>query len=267
MKRVMIFAIVLLILTINVQPVMANVVDLTSGAGSNGTINSAFFVWTNLDHNTTGTGVIDPFLRLQGTDDDSDIIEQGYNSDYRYDNPPFVQFQEKTTAKYNHALFLNTIPTVNIGGIDYLEFLLDINQSGGSKSKLSLDVLEIYQTNDQYLHDYPTALGWGTRVYALDALEESSILLDAHLNPGSGKGDMFAYIPKSFFNIKDFDYVTMYSKFGLQEGYKANDGVEEWAVRIADNPPPPPPPVPVPGAILLGVLGMSVAGIKLRKLA
>ena len=78
----------------------------------------------------------------------------------------------------------------------HYQFLLDINQDGGRKSLLSLDILEIYQTSNEFLHDYDS--GWSDPVYSFDFTEDNSyILLDAGLLAGSGKGDMFAYIPKS----------------------------------------------------------------------
>ncbi len=51
-------------------------------------------------------------------------------------------------------------------------------------------------------------------------------------------------------------YVLLYSHFGTPPGTYANtDGFEEWTV------------VPVPGAVILGMLGMSVAGWRLRRFA
>ena len=50
----------------------ATVVDLT-GSNDSGTINGAQFVFTTPQH--TGTGVIQPFLRLENSP-----VEQGYNT-------------------------------------------------------------------------------------------------------------------------------------------------------------------------------------------
>ena len=72
---------------------------------------------------------------------------------------------------------------------------------------------------------------------------------------------MFAYIPNAFFGDKDFVY--LYSMFGVNNA--ANATFEEWAVRKVTSTSIV--PVPAPGAILLGMLGLSVAGIKLRKYA
>jgi len=37
----------------------------------------------------------------------------------------------------------------------------------------------------------------------------------------------------------------------------ANDGFEEWGIRVGETPPPP---IPAPGAVVLGAIGMSVIG-------
>ncbi|MFZ0014445.1 MAG: hypothetical protein WAL25_10070, partial [Acidimicrobiia bacterium] len=61
------------------------------------------------------------------------------------------------------------------------------------------------------------------------------IELDYGLAPGSGKGDMFLYIPTALFDAKtggcggDNCHVTLYSEFG--EVDPSNDGFEEWSVR------------------------------------
>ena len=88
-------------------------------------------------------------------------------------------------------------------------------------------------------------------------------MLDYNLNSGSGSGDMFAYIPESAFVGAD-PYVYLYSEFGFDAG--ADAGPEEWAVRmIAETTTGT--VVPVPTAVLLGMLGLGVAGLKLRKFA
>jgi len=56
----------------------------------------------------------------------------------------------------------------------------------------------------------------------------------------------------NFYNLPEFDAVRF-----LSSG---------WAFEF-DNLAVGLTPVPVPGAVLLGVLGLSIAGIKLRKLA
>jgi len=140
----------------------------------------------------------------------------------------------------------------------YYELLLDIGQSGDSL--LSLNTLEIYFSNSAELSSYPT--DWGTPIYNLDSSEDNSILLKAKLNHGNGSGDMFAYISTSLFSGKTGTYFYLYSEFG-DSTYPANSSFEEWGVLGEGTVVP----VPVPGACLLGILGLSAVGIKLRKFA
>ena len=87
---------------------------------------------------------------------------------------------------------------------------------------------------------------------------------------------MFAYIPDSLFTVQEAagPYVYLYSEFGGSEdiglgypiaGNLANAGFEEWAVQMVAETQGT--VVPVPAAVLLGMLGLGVMGLKLRKFA
>src|SRR4051794_34556274 len=92
----------------------ATAVDLTT-AGSQGTINGAIFSQQSLQ--SAGTGVIDPFVRLQVKG-----IEQGYNTDGA------LEFDTKA-GLWTHSITLGAIPIVTINNVKYREFLLDINET------------------------------------------------------------------------------------------------------------------------------------------
>jgi hypothetical protein len=131
--------------------------------------------------------------------------------------------------------------------------MLDINQTSGG-TLLSLDELQIYRSplGSQSTTNVSTL---GTLVYDLDTAESDNFIrLNYNLNPGSGAGDMYAYIPESLFNSgKEGDYIYLYSLFGLED--PSNDGFEEWAIKSAAAP------VPIPAAAWLlgsGVLGLVV---------
>ena len=232
----------------NVQadPIPPDPLDLTS-LGADGFINGAYFL--QIDHSSTGTGVIDSFVRLQANG-----TERGYNTDGTR------EYDEKGGG-FTRSLLLGEVPIVNIGGIDYREFLLDINQDkSANPSLLSLDTIKIYlsPTGSPTVPAYPGGLG--TLIYDMDGPFDQWIKLDYALNSGSGAGDMFAYIPDSLF-IGPYQNVILYSEFGGQGGiYETNAGFEEWAVQKAT-------PIPTPTAVLLGMLGLSVMGVKLRKYA
>lgn len=218
----------------------AGTIDLTT-AGASGTANGAIFQQTAPQ--PTGTGVIDSFVRIQANG-----TEQGYNTDFRP-----VQFDEHTDI-FTRSLLLSDVPVVNINGTNYRQFMLDINQSiGGDNGLLSLDVLQVFLGNAGNLHDFPTFDGQATKVFDLAGGSDPTVFikLDAGLNPGSGIGDMFAFIPDSVFTGGSFVY--LFSKFGVNNA--SNDGFEEWSVLRGSVP------VPLPLAATQGLLAMGGLGL------
>jgi hypothetical protein len=233
----------------------AAMLDLTS-AGSSGDINGATFLTEDIA--PTGSGNIMSFVRLKETKEGGTAIESGYNTDGR---PTY--YQENSSPTFTHSLLLTDVPLVDMDDTLFYEFGLDINQDG-SNPLLSLDAVQIYlYTVGDYKGDVS---GLGSPLYDLG---DNWIALNYDLGAGSGQGDMYAYIPKSLFDLHagDGNYVYLFSMFGNQGGdYANNDGYEEWFVR-ENVTPPPPPPVPAPAAVVLGMLGMSVAGWRLRRFA
>jgi len=227
-----------------------------STAGASGSIDGAYFRQTAAQ--STGTGSIHAFVRMED-DNDKDAIEQGYNTDHRPLNKG-VQYDENYSPTFTRSLLLSIVPTINIDGILYREFLLDINESNsGTESELSLDNIKIYLAHSGDLFgklppSNPETGEVATLIYDLDELADNWIKLDYSLNTGSGSGDMFAYIPDSLFKAEYGPYVYYYSMFG--ENIAADSGFEEWAVRVNV----PVPPVPAPGALILATMGMSLVG-------
>jgi hypothetical protein len=256
MKKVVITIIILMVFCININNVQADMLNLTT-AGASGYINGGYFI--QVPNQSTGTGVIDPFVRIKAKES-----EQGYNTNWRSDQGNKTEFDELTNLTDTHALLLSNIGIKNINGTDCLQFLLDINQDKNENKDgqlISLDKLEIYQTDTAYLHDYTNSYStdWaGKLIYSMDAIQNYSIILNYELNAGSGSGDMYAYIPVSLLGTGQ--YIYLYSYFG--EIYSSNAGFEEWAILKNGGTT-----VPVPGAIVIGILGMAVAGVKLRKYA
>jgi len=197
----------------------ATIVDLING--NSGTINGAMFEWTDVQ--TSGTGTIDPFLRVE-----ADGTEQGYNTSNA--SPPFDDKMGVFTHDITFADLMTT--EVTIGGQNYFKLLLDINQQGGDGSLLSLDKLQIYTSPNGSLNTTDLSQ-LGTLRYTFGP--NDAVYLDASRNKGSGSGDMFAFIPVSLFaGTAPGDFVYLYCHFG--DTYASNDGFEEWSLVV--NPIP-----------------------------
>ncbi len=61
----------------------------------------------NTSYGASGSGVFDPFVRLQGN---KDVPEKGYNSDAKK-----LEFDTKS-GTWTHAIKLSEIPTIEVGG-------------------------------------------------------------------------------------------------------------------------------------------------------
>ena len=201
----------------------AVVLDLTES--NSGTINGAQFNFTT--QQPTGTGVITPFLRVQGTP-----TEQGYNTS---GGTPF----DDKAGPWTHDIQLSDLEPsrISLDGSEYYRLLLDVNEPGGKKSLISLDRLEFY-TSSQGSQTTLDVSSLGTVRYRLDEGSDNSILLDASRNHGSGSGDMYAYIPVSnFAGVSENDFVYLFAQFGDADG-TSQAGFEEWAIVNSITPVP-----------------------------
>ena len=235
--------------------------------GSSGNINGA--IYEQIDPQSTGTGTINSFVQIGGNTDQT----QGYNTTVN------GTLDNGSSDQFNHSITLGIVPIVSIGGIDYRQFLLDINENrGGGNEFLSLDEIQLFVggtanssvesfTGDVLDHD-------GTLVYQMDAGMDNWVALDYSLNTGSGSGDMFLNVPDSLFAaFGDADVVTLYSLFGQQGDvdatealaagvpagdYGNSDGFEEWAVLEVEAVIPEPVSIAV-WSLLIGSVGLATA--------
>jgi hypothetical protein len=229
----------------------ATIVDLTTG--DSGTINNGLFYFSSKQ--PTGTGVIDPFLRVQ-----ADPSEQGYNTS---GGTPF----DDKAGPWTHDIQFSDLQTtqVTVNGTAYYQVLLDVDEPGGSKSLISLDSLQFYtsSTGSKTTTDLSQL---GTLRWSLDGSEDSYVMLDASRNSGSGSGDMYAYIPASAFSgVSNSDFIYMYCRFGDQASADGTSegGFEEWS--LAASPVPEVSSL-VPIAGLIGMVGLSSI-LRRRRLA
>ncbi len=209
-------------------------------------------IWSTNDNQSTGTGVIQSFVRISGNTKEVD----GHNTGGR----PLLN-DENNSPIFTRDLLLSDVPLVDIGGTLYYEFLLDINQQD-KDPLLSLSGVEICISGSGGLTEADGCPG--TTKYSMTA--GNYVLLDYGLNSGSGSGDLFMYIPLSTLGAAGTNFVYLYSVFGEISPFGNNDGFEEWAVRTAELPPPPDGgDVPEPASLALLGMGLLVGGMRLRK--
>jgi hypothetical protein len=176
---------------------------------------------------SSGTGTFDPFVRLQGSP-----IEKGYNTDGN------VAFETKS-GKWTHAILASAIPVVNVGGLDYWELFVDINETNSAKH-VSLNEVEVWFTTNPDLIGFVDASGFPSG--ATKQYDFSGEILINDVNEGSGRGDLRYLIPIAGISWSASDYFVLYSKWGTSANvgsinYASDGGFEEWKVRKV--PPPP----------------------------
>jgi hypothetical protein len=240
------------------QTASAISLDLTT-ANASGSANGGFFQQVPVQ--PTGSGVIDSFVRIKNK-----VTEEGFNtgvSKLALDN------LNQGGTNFNHDIQLNSVPLVNLGGTDYYQFLLDIDEAEGgqdhSKGLISLFELEIW-TRSTPIIDFAGDVGVLTDLTGsgadkkwdldLGADGDSVIELDSYLNPGNGKGDMFAYIPASSLGNDGSSYVYLYSKFG-SPFQNSGGGYEEWSTVQRNNVPD--------GGATVALMGLALGGLSLGR--
>ncbi len=273
------FLTVTFILVLGVSTAGATVINLTT-LDSSGALNGGLFAQGS--QQPAGTGVFDTFLKL--SPGGNQTYSQGYNTDAK--NKPL---DDNNAQPHTRSLALSAIPLFNcapgipgcLAGEQYRQFKLDINQQANDPL-LSLDRVIIWQLPNPdetdanavggqafgagpLFSDVPQATG---EVY--DSGFGNQILLSYNVvGGGSGKSDMFLYIPNEDF--KNSDFVYLYSEFGVfgkngkvddsssctstaNSGWDChgvaqdqNAGFEEWGV----DAPAPTSQVPEPASIML----------------
>jgi hypothetical protein len=264
--------------------------DLTS-AGAFGTINGGTYRQTS--QQPTGTGYIDPFVRIGMQGSAGKDVVNAYNTTVD------GVLNNSNEDNWNHAVTFGQMQIQGNGANSYVRFLLDINQTG-SNPRLNLDDVQIFissspnQSVATFSADGLVNLA-GTQVYRMDNAGTSAppancqgnnncgaydgsnrVSLDFSLGSGSGSGDMYLDIPVAKFNTafglagisspnQAGTYIYLYSKFGSNP-YNNNDGFEEWAFLAKISPTDGPGfSTPEPSSLVLAGLGLLAAGVSRRR--
>lgn len=230
--------------------------DLTSG----GTVTINNGVFSTSIFQSSGTGVMDPFIRVQNKGN-----EAGYNTSL---GKPLDD-----DASWNHDLLLSSLQVVNKNGVSYYDFRLDLNQAGSTVgSMITLNQVEIFGSSSpapasgvgvDSLTGRATNPGLlGTLLWDMNPSGDAANAIKLDFNytkGGSGQGDMQMLIPTSYFAGQT--YVVLYSQFGVDPipgGTGTDAGFEEWSVLTGASTAVPEPATVLAGALLLLPLGVSV---------
>jgi hypothetical protein len=118
------------------------IVDLTSqdATATLPAFSGDVFVVTEIDPSSTGTGFIDSFLRIQQNGQ-----ERGYNTEAK-------KVLDDKAGNFTHSLLVSEMQVVSLSGVNYFEFILDINQN--NNNLLSLNQLQIFGSASDPGADY-----------------------------------------------------------------------------------------------------------------
>jgi hypothetical protein len=204
--------------------------------------------WNNANGSQAhGTGALQTYLTV-----DADGVERGYNTDFRP-----VQFDASSDVNATRALPLSSVPVVTVDGVEYREFVLNVDQiDANGDRQLSVDEIQIFTSTVNNLRNYNNAnntLRAGslieTPIWSLDALDGSTndwLQVRAKANTAA-TGELALLIPNNLFAPSEA-FVYIYSRMGVNRD--ANQGAEQWGVRSGPVVDPPGGTASLSGTVL-----------------
>lgn len=228
----------------------------------------------------TGTGVFEPFVRIQanGSSEEYDGVtdsQNGYNSDAGEGDINF-----DTKSSWTESVLFGDLGLIELDGAFYYLFALDSNEKGKGDSDPNLiDItdIQIYIGSDPDLAKPELDSGYtGTPFDSTDnsllglaptwTLDQSgpgsngdvtvtlqSSICDANGQCGSGHGDLYLYIPESYLIGSASDYLVFYTEYAY-----ADSGFEEWAYHSGTTS------IPEPYTIVLLASGLGLLALRSR---
>ncbi len=195
--------------------------DITlTNEGDQGTIDGAIFY---APISTSQLGNSQTFLDMKDGND-AGTLAFGFNTTTGTNgSPPAGTNDTDYQPSIPDALLLSDIPIVTIDGVDYREFALAVNQTGGNPT-VTLEDLVIREANDPAVTDI-TAFNALGLVYDMTSM--NAIINDIH---GGVNIDMLLFVPDSAFD-SNFSHVVMFAGFS-----NGNDGPERWGASRGGPP-------------------------------
>ena len=196
----------------------------------------------------SGTGLFDPFVRLQGSP-----TEKGYNTCSQASCGGDVSQFDTKTGSWTHAIKVDAIPVVDCARFvgdtaKCWEIFNDINDSNTAK-RISLNVVQLFFSNSAVLTGYTSGPppGFSTPATAVTTEEydfHGNILIN-DVNSGSGRGDLRYRIPTAGHTWDANTWFVLYSEWGFTPAstvanfgtgaWGSDGGFEEWKVRKTPN--------------------------------
>lgn len=181
-----------------------------------GIINGALFRDPSVD-GSAGSGTFRDLYRISPPNGASNVIESGYNR-------PGVM---DTSVPNGFDPYLHMGDLIQDASQTSYIFVIDLNESNNATDRfLSLDDLKIWVGGTTDPTTLPGTVSELTTEFGIPAFDmnasgqQNTVLLDATLSSGSGGGDLFVFVPKSYFpqGADPNSFVYIYTKMGSYTG-------------------------------------------------